>query len=338
MEFGERVERRSFFSSTAEWRTRYFVSTDLEFEVAALPTEGQPADFSGAIGSLQATASVDSRDVNVGDSIKLAVTWSGAGNFEFFDPPDPSRLDAFRGFRLYGSTGEKEVDSRRVTYDLAPLSDDVTEIPALPLTVFDPTLEAYTTVETEPIPIRVRPLAEGSGLSEYEGTSSFERDILDIDARPLAGSAEEERGPGDRWIASAMILVPAFWFAGRTLVRRRRGDPAAPLERRRRAARRRLARDLARTGDAQAALRAFQAFLAARTREPDEAWIGRGPVEWNASRSNGDPRLPDDDVAELARLLQRLEASAYGLGSPDAAPPDPSEVLHLANRIVRAGL
>jgi hypothetical protein len=161
LEFG-RVRERIF----AEPETAsFFVRAEpFTLEVVPLPLAGQPLDYSGAVGNLAVRASADVRDVAVGESIKFSVEWTGEGNLEFFQAPDPKRIDAFHAFRVFGSTEEKRFDLRRVVYDVAPLDETVEAIPPLPLTVFDPERGAYTTLATEPIPIRVRPLAGAANL------------------------------------------------------------------------------------------------------------------------------------------------------------------------------
>ena len=159
-EFGEVDERRDFFRTERRKVETWYVQADaFSVDVVPLPERGRPVDYSGAIGRISAVADADPRDVDAGDSIKFSVEWSGDGNLEFFSPPDPGRVEAFRGFRVYGMTGEvKTIDRRRVTYDLVPVTSEVDHIPSLPLVVFDPELERYMTIETEPIPIRVRAL------------------------------------------------------------------------------------------------------------------------------------------------------------------------------------
>ncbi len=152
-EFGRR-QRVSPFDTRRE---SHFVQADaFSLEVVALPSAGQPLDFSGAVGTLAVRASADARDVRAGDSIKLSVEWTGQGNLEYFRAPDLSALDAFRGFRVYGTTEEKAFERRLVVYDLAPLSSEVREIPSVPLSLFDPVNGRYETLATEAIPIRVR--------------------------------------------------------------------------------------------------------------------------------------------------------------------------------------
>lgn len=330
-EFG-RSRSFSIFETRPSRRESYFVQAQpFTLEVVALPSAGQPLDFSGAVGRLTVRTSTDSRDVKLGDSIKLAVEWSGQGNLEFFRAPDPAALDSFRGFRVYGSTEEKSFERRKVTYDLSPLSTDVREIPALPLTVFDPEAGRYETVATDPIPIRVRPLEKASALGDEEGPR-FERDIADIDARPLSRAREPFSSvPGDAFVLGALVGVPVLGLAARTVLRRRAGDPAAPLERRRRRARRELERALARADGAQEELAAFLAYLAARTRESPQAWSGRDLARWSASDGVA---LEDGAREQGAALLERLEEAVYGGG----APAGREAILATAALLERSGL
>jgi hypothetical protein len=326
LEFG-RVRDRGLFA--APERTSYFVRAEpFTLEVVPLPLEGQPLDYSSAVGSLAVRASADVRDVAVGESIKFTVEWTGQGNLEFFQAPDPKRIDAFHGFRVFGATEEKRFDLRRVVYDLAPLDEGTREIPPLPLTVFDPERGVYTTISTDPIPIRVRPLAGGAGLSDEGVAKSFATDVEDIDTRPLAGSSAGRGGaPGDGVVLGAALLVPGGWLFLRSAVRRRRGDPGAPAERRRRRARRDLARNRRRAHEPRAVLDAFTTFLAARAREPATAWAGRDVLAWCAAHvpSGRDAQPAAREVAEIVR---RLEAAVWGGGPPLAN----TELLSAAER------
>jgi hypothetical protein len=328
LEFGKVSEARLF--STQRKLASYFVpAAGFDLEVVPLPAEGQPFDYSGAVGSLEVRAAADTRDLVVGDSIKLTLDWTGAGNLEFFEAPDLALLDSFDGFQVYGTTQEKSFDRRRVIYDLAPLSDSVEEIPSVPLSVFDPDGGRYVTVASGPIPIRVRPLERALALGEED--ERFARDILDIDTLPLGTTGGgAPAGPSQGLLVGAFLGLPLLWLLGRTLVRRRVGDPSAPLARRRRRARRELTRALARDDGARGLLEAFLAFLSARTREPAEVWSGRDVVSWAAEAGELEP----ETARETAGLLQRLEAAVYGGDSPVRR----EEVLALADRLGRAGL
>ncbi len=301
--------------------------------VKPIPEAGRPIDWSGGVGTFEASAIADRRDVVAGDSIKLTVEWTGEGNLEFFDVPDLARLDAFRGFRVYGTQDRKTPNRRAVTYDLAPIDAAITEIPPVPLSVFDTKSGKYATVATKPVPIRVRPLVGATGLSTPESAAAAMTDLRDIQTRPE--SAVRPWAPSGRALLAGGAELLVAWFVLRTFVRRR-GDPDAPRARARRRARRDLERALrlARTPDEQAS--AVHAFLAARSGETPEAWAGRDPVAWTRSREDDAPRIAVEDAAALRQLLARLDAAIWGGGG--ASKLDDREVLTLADRVAAGGL
>ena len=289
-EFGRTVQSQDFFRTRREKGETYFVrAAEVALDVIPLPEDGRPLDFSGAIGRIAVRADATPRDVDAGDSIKFKVEWSGAGNLEFFAAPDPARLDSFRDFRVYGKSEERSLDRRVVTYDLSPVSSGVKEIPALPLSVFDPESGRYGVVATEPLPVRVRALEGASGLAVDE-EERFRSDILDVE--PGFGPQAPAAPLGVPWIVAALAAVPAGWLALRVAVRRH-GDPAAPAARARRRARKELAANLTRANVARAQLALVHRFLAARTNRPAEAWVGE--------RIGGAGAQLDAVIAELER-------------------------------------
>jgi hypothetical protein len=302
--------------------------------VKPIPEAGRPIDWSGAVGTFEANAIPDRRDVVAGDSIKLTVEWTGEGNLEFFDAPDLARVDAFRSFRVYGTQDRKTPNRRAVTYDLAPVEASVTEIPPVPLSVFDTATGKYETVVTKAVPIRVRALEGATGLSTPASVATATTDLRDIQTRP-EDSTPPSSPRGVALLAGTAALIAA-WLALRTWVRRR-GDPDAPRERARRRARRVLERALrgARTPEEQA--HAVHAFLAARSGEAPQAWAGRDPVEWAGSRAEQSPRIRAEDAAALRQLLARLDAAVWG-GGANGAKVDDGDVLALADRVAAGGL
>lgn len=306
-EFG-RDRRISIFNTRRE---SHFVKAEpFRVEVVPLPSEGQPRDYTGAVGKLTLKSAVDARDVRVGDSIKLTLEWGGQGNLQFFTAPDLAALDAFRGFRFYGTTEEKSAERRKVVYDLAPLSTDVKEIPALAFSTFDPEQRRYTSLATAPIPLRVRALEKSTTLADAE--KSFERDLEDIDPRGPELAAPGTGARKDAFLAVALLGVPLVGLLARAHLRRLHGDPDAPAARRRRRAAQELGRALQRSGTAAEDQAAFLEYLAARSGEGREAWSGRDVERWNRARSTP---LAAERARALAALLARLEAAVYGGGA-----------------------
>jgi hypothetical protein len=326
LEFGH-VRRRAF----SEQRETYHVGTGaFSLEVRRLPEEGRPPEFSGGVGRFEVSAEVDRRDIDLGESLKLTVDWTGEANLEFFELPGPARLEAFADFRVYGTTNERFYgDRRRVVYDLAPKSADVLEVPPLPLSVFDPELGAYTVVETAPIPIRVRAI-EGLESLEEEGADGGPP-LAARDVQEPSEVAAELGAPPTGAVGGAFVALPLAWLAGRTAVRRR-GRPDAPAARRRRGARRVLARDLRGARDAADEARAWSAFLAARTDEAVGAWEGRDARAWASVRG---VELTDGALDELEAVQEELDRRRFA-GGGEAL--EGARLLALADRLVKEDL
>lgn len=323
-----RLLRRGGFGSRDEYE-EFFVRLESHMiEVLPVPEEGQPPSWTGAVGSINASRRVDRRDVDAGDSIKLTVAWSGSGNLEFFDAPDPGRMDSFSGFRLLGTQDRHASGVRQVTYDLVPISSEIDEVPPLPLWTFDPELDAYREVRTEPVSIRVRRLEGAMGLEEEEAAPRSSLDIEDIRPQIVEEDTSLPR-PGPGRLALALPLLLAGWVITRRSVRRR-ADPAAPVERARRRARGVLVRQLGRAGGPSDQQRALHDYLAARSREPRESWVGR-----ELARSARVTGVPEERLGQLEELLADLDRAVYAGGSSSV---DRARIMKVVDGLKGAGL
>lgn len=324
-----RMSQGSLFDNPRAIEQYYKSGAPARLDIGALPDDGRPIEFSGAVGAIEAFADASRREVDAGDSIKVRVTWTGDGNLEFFRLPDLSHAPGFEGFRFYGATDEEKGRYRRVaTFDLAPQDSALTAIPPIPLTLFDPELGRYRVVGTEPIPIRVHGLS-GSGLEDLSEPEPVDEihDLMEAwepSAERASGKVSVGMGAGILGSTLGVLCAAAFLRP-----RVRRGlDPTMPAERRRARALKQLGRDLRGAPDADARLAAFCAFLAARTRTTADAWHGRRfePGAFGLER-------------ELAvrgdAALDALERAAWAAGGRG---PDDAELVALARDLVEGGL
>ena len=142
-------------------RDALVVGQPLTLEIRALPEEGRPPGFTGAVGRrFSVHAEAAPRTLEAGAIFKLVLRIEGEGELERFDPP---RLEGLAGsFHVYGRIDDKGAARRTITYDVAPLHAAVTEVPAIAFAYFDPQEPAtYRTVRTTPIPLTVRGGATG---------------------------------------------------------------------------------------------------------------------------------------------------------------------------------
>lgn len=136
------------------------VSEAAEITIEPLPKENQPASFKGAIGSFDIAASTDSTNLSEGDPITLKVSINGDGNFSQMSPPEFPAGDSFKTYpprvvdeqlNTQGYSGNKQFE-----YVVIPLSADVTEVPPIPFSYFNPRTGTYSEMNTPPIPISIK--------------------------------------------------------------------------------------------------------------------------------------------------------------------------------------
>lgn len=144
------------------------VSKDMELQVLSLPTEGKPADFSGAIGKFDLQVRAQPMEVGPGDPITLTMTVQGTGNFDRVDAPVLSQAEGWKSY----SPSSKMTPGTRVgqgskVFEQAIVAKDLdrTTIPPLSFSFFDPEAGTYQTLRSDPIPLRVTK-EENAGKNE----------------------------------------------------------------------------------------------------------------------------------------------------------------------------
>ena len=154
--------RRDFFggrraTQVRRWRAE---APGRSLRVAAIPDQEQPASFGNGIGrGFTLEVSADRTVVQVGEPITLTLVLHGEGLETASLPPlDAEGLLRPGLFRVpEGSpTGELLTDAKRFTAVVRVLSDEVSEIPALAYSWFDPEAKRYETTYSRPIALAVR--------------------------------------------------------------------------------------------------------------------------------------------------------------------------------------
>jgi hypothetical protein len=127
-------------------------------EIKALPTDGRPANFSGAIGRFTMTGSIQPAHVNVGDPLDMQIQISGNGNFDRVQAPT---LAAESVWHVHLVTSEIEAQDdiglnavKTFRYPLVA-NAPVRETPTASFSYFDPEQEKYVTLNLDPKAISV---------------------------------------------------------------------------------------------------------------------------------------------------------------------------------------
>jgi hypothetical protein len=144
-------------------------SAAAELKVVPLPTEGQPKDFSGAVGEFQVSSDIAPARVAAGDPQTLRLHISGVGNFDRVDSTMFDHLDHWKTYPAKSSftpsdpagyKGEKVFEQPLI----ATLSGEQS-IPRLEFSYFNPNTRQYERAHTEPIKVTVSASLADSSLN-----------------------------------------------------------------------------------------------------------------------------------------------------------------------------
>lgn len=133
----------------------------LSIQVEALPKEGQPENFSGAIGDFTIAAKASPTKAGPGDPVTLAVTVSGRGNFEAMGPPQLVEAEGWQtyppGEKLEPSVSDPTGYIGSKIFDFTMIArQDQKASPSAEFSYFDPAKAKYLTVSTKPIALTAR--------------------------------------------------------------------------------------------------------------------------------------------------------------------------------------
>jgi hypothetical protein len=258
------------------------VSDPVEIRVRPLPVAGELPGFTGAIGKFFADPPrLSANRVQVGEPVRLTLTFHGEGELTRFVPPLAPRS---RDWQIIADPPPA------TSFTLVPLADDSHETPAIPFSYFDPETGKYVDLTIPPLPITV----VGEGLPATVAAADDEGN-----AQPPLKLSVPARRPGET-AGSLKPLQLRPWFMGLQLApvigfialglwdRRRRYLEAHPEIVRRARARRALRRErrelqkAADAGDTAAfvrhAARAMTIAVAPHLPANPQALVGRDVV------------------------------------------------------------
>lgn len=323
------------------------ISADpVSLDIKALPERGRPEDFSGAVGRFALKLSASPTTVSSGDPVTVRIEISGSGNLASIRPP---RVPVDERFRAYDPLPAEPGNAHARAFEqvIIPRTADITEIPAVRFSYFDPTVKVYRSIVRGPIALSVGAGAVQSGpavvaLDSKESSAEAEeplgRDIVYIKERPgrlMTAGTDTWRSLGF-WGLQA--LPPGIFVVALYLRKRRERIGADPrLVRYRQSGKRmRIAlRQLSRSSSGDSAqfydalTAAFHDYLAAKLGLPP------GGVELERVvrqlRSSG---IDDTTCDKVTALFTHIETARYAAGS--GAHDNREEPLALAEEIVTA--
>lgn len=157
---------QNFFGATVP-KDITITSPTTDLTVLALPSEGRPADFSGAVGTFKIASDISSTTATVGDPLTLKMRVTGSGNFDRVDSPMLAHVDQWKTYPpkssftpgdTIGYKGEKTFEQPLVATQPGPQT-----VPGLTFSYFDPNTRTYETARSAPLNVTISPsLAQNS--------------------------------------------------------------------------------------------------------------------------------------------------------------------------------
>lgn len=285
-----------------------------KLEVQALPRDGRPDSFNGAIGQFTLDSSATPKRADAGEPVTLSLTVKGRGNFDAITAPVLTGED---GWRVYAPKDTFTANDAigyggTKTFEISMVARlDQTATPGAEFSYFDPQKKKYVTLTAKPVAVTAAGRAATDDDAPAPRTAAAAGDE-EVPARPVDIAAPAPAPAGDRAGFVPWLLQPWFhalqWIA---LVAVVLSVPYLLWLRRR-------ARKSALTASTEAAVREAKAVWT-KTTDPAEFYSGAAQFV-------------------LARLAL-LDGCAVGLVNPDEALPrrvsDPVRLRELQTLLAR---
>ncbi len=159
---------------------REFASTKKIIRPKALPLEGKPANFAGAVGDFNFSVALSKDILKANETSQVQVKISGKGNLKLFELPTvetPAELEMYQPERKERVRVNASGISGAVTdtYTVVPLYKGKYKIPSISFSYFNPKEKKYKTIATEDFFVDVQ---EGKELITVDTSSVIKQEVV----------------------------------------------------------------------------------------------------------------------------------------------------------------
>lgn len=224
------TNRRDIFGRPFMTRVnRTLSSSSRTINVKPLPLEGQPANFSGAVGSFDLKVTTNKNQLDAKESLEVTVAVSGNGNLKLFKPPT---LAMPTTFEVYEPEFKDRVNTSQAgmrgsiseNYTVIPQFQGTYSIEPIAFSYFDLKTNSYKTLFSKEIPITVEggPIATTQNLTTpnaYKQPVVLTGDSFKfIKLKPNLAAVNQAHFYKTPlfWtlLASPLVMLPLFLFLG----------------------------------------------------------------------------------------------------------------------------
>jgi len=191
--------------------------------VKELPAEGQPVDFSGAVGNFDFSVTTENNQVAVGNPVNVQVRVKGKGNLKLFDLP---KLKAPDGLEVYDPKHTEHIQATftgnkgtvQDEYIIIPNAPGKYIIPAMRFVYFDPQTKSYVSKTSGDIVLFVTGNGQQSSASNTTTTPSANYNAADfrfIKEKADFQNKNQEKFYGSKlykWLLSVPFILALLVF------------------------------------------------------------------------------------------------------------------------------
>lgn len=165
--------------------------------VEEFPLAGKPASFNGAVGQFNMKVSLESpTQVSVGDKVKLKLAFNGDDGISTVHLPNISNQKGFKDhFRLNDLplSAQSTQGAKEFVCELRPMKENITEIPPIEFSYFNPKTQTYHTMTSQSIPITLIPLRSQTELDKTPvALTEKKEELKELKAAPVQEGYEQK--------------------------------------------------------------------------------------------------------------------------------------------------
>ena len=224
-----------FFNNSITNVQKELSSQSLSIDVKALPENGKPASFAGAVGNYKFNSTIDKTELSTNEAVTVTLTVSGTGNVELLQMPEPVFPPDFEVYdpKITTSTDASSQGmsgTKKAEYLAIPRRAGSFSIPPVEFSFFNPSTESYQTLKSESYELSVRKGKDTEGDGGVFASNQEDIKYLGSDVRHIMNNGAQLKPKHTTFFASpvyfAILLGLLVVFVALLLILKKRADLA----------------------------------------------------------------------------------------------------------------
>ena len=224
-----------FFNNSITNVQKELSSQSLSIDVKALPENGKPASFAGAVGNYKFTSSIDKTELSTNEAVTVTLTVSGTGNIELLQMPEPVFPPDFEVYdpkitTSTDATSQGITGTKKAEYLAIPRRAGSFSIPSVEFSYFNPGTESYQTLQSEPYELSVSKGKDSDGDGGVYASNQEDIKYLGSDVRHIMNDGAQLKPKHSTFFASsvyfAILLGMLVVFIALLFILKKRADLA----------------------------------------------------------------------------------------------------------------